>query len=219
MEHQQKGIAKKRERHYRESRQFLGVACIVVGSILLLTLVLLWSQYLFPLIFNSRLLFHLIIDRDDYATCSSDFQKFILNDDSPSTATLSFYFFNISNPADVVQRGERPHTTQVGPYAYSLRQSKYEIGFDVKDQSTLSYKEASTWTVLPAGSDACRRKFLGDSVSCSDPSNCVCQSEDDVVTVINPLFAKTLWTEGGTQMVSYLSQEVFFNIRSILENE
>lgn len=219
MEHQQKGIAKKANRRYHETRLVIGVSLILLGAVLLTVLTLVWSQFLFPLIFNSRLLYRLILDKEGYSTCSNDFKNFVINNDSPYTSIFSFYIFNVSNPSNVIQRGDRPFLQETGPFSFHMETVKYDIGFNLQAESTTSYKEYSTLDILPSTSNACKRQFLQDSVSCVGASACKCHSDNRTVTVVNPLFAKTLWTEGGTSIIAHLAGEVFTEIKQLLENE
>ena len=219
MEVRYKGIAKRRERHYPETRLLTGIALMIIGSLLILTLTLIWSQILFPYIFNSRLLFQLIINKDTYATCSPQYQSFIQNADPPEIALTSFYVYNVTNPAEVIQLGNRPNLQRLGPYAYSSQHFKYNVAFDVNYTTTVSFQEYSSLQPIDAGSTLCQRSFLQDAISCTDPSNCICHDPNDTVTVVNPLFAKTLWMDGSDSIIAYLSQDYFASIKTMLENE
>lgn len=218
MELRQKGIARRRERHYRESRLVLGVALMMAGGLFLLILTFAWSQLLFPYIFNSRLLFRLIINKDSYASCSSQYQGFIQNSDPPEVALTSFYVFNVTNPAEVIQIGNRPHLQRLGPYAYSSQHFKYDVAFS-DNSSTISYKQYSSLQSVKAGSTLCQRSFMQDAVSCEEPSSCICQDANDNVTIVNPLFAKALWMDGSDSIIAFMSQDYFTSIRDLLENE
>jgi hypothetical protein len=218
MEHQQKSIAKKRERHYPEFRLIIGIGLFIFGALTLFILTILWSQYLFPLLFNSRLLFYLTVNKDSYATCDNSFASFTHNADTTETSVFSFYVFNITNPGSIIQRGERPNVIEMGPYSFSMSRNKYDLSFDLQQPASISFKEYSNLTHIPPSSDACRRLYMEDSVVC-DADNCICKDLDETVTVVNPLFAKTLWQDGGSTMISYLSQEVYGNIKRTLEIE
>ena len=219
MEVRNKGIAKRRERHYRESRLLLGITLMIIGSLFLLILTCVWSQSLFPYVFNSRLLFQLIVNKDTFASCSPQYGSFIQNSDPPDVALTSFYVYNVTNPAEVIQLGNRPNLQRLGPYAYSSQHFKYNVAFDLNSSSTLSYQEYSFLQPINAGSSLCQRSFLQDAISCADPSNCICHDPNDTVTVVNPLFAKVIWMDGSDSIIAYMSQDYFANIKTILENE
>jgi CD36 family len=218
MLHHQKGIAKKRERHYRESRILFSVALVTIGIILIVLLAIVWPQYLLPRIFNSKLLFKLTIDRDDYATCSKEYSQFVNYTEPSSTSTFNFFIYNVTNPAAVIERGERPYLVEIGPFSYQMHRYKYDVSFDKHDFSTISYKEYSTLTPVLYDNKSCSRPYLEESSSCST-STCSCKNEEEPVTVANPLFSKLLWSEGGSSIIAELSLEVFQNIKKMLETE
>lgn len=220
MLHQQKGVAKKHERHYRESRLTAAVALIALGVLLILLLAIVWPQYLFPRIFNSRLLFELTIDKDDYATCSSEYALFVDRADAIDTSLLSFYLFNVTNTGVVIERGVRPSLVQMGPYSFRKHSFKYDLSVDENTSSSVAYKEYSRLTPVPADSHACTRSYLGATVACTEEEGfCECKNPEQPVTVVNPSFSKLLHKEGGTSLISYFSLELFQRIKRLFETE
>ena len=218
-----KSIAKKRQRTFKECRLLTGLSLIIIGVVLFVVMSLLWSQFLFPLAFNSSLLFQLTIEKNDYLTCSSEYLSFLNNTADASTSVFSFYLFNVSNTADVIQRGDRPVLNQTGPFSYEISHFKYDVSFDENVSSSITYSEYSTLTPIKQSNPlkaSCSRSFLEESVDCSGrESDCNCHNQDETITVINPLFSKVLWQENGSTLNAYFAKDVFVSIKSILENE
>eukprot|EP01025_Chloroclados_australasicus_P007527 TRINITY_DN12440_c0_g1_i4.p1 TRINITY_DN12440_c0_g1~~TRINITY_DN12440_c0_g1_i4.p1 ORF type:complete len:570 (-),score=22.05 TRINITY_DN12440_c0_g1_i4:767-2476(-) len=50
---------------------------------------------------------------------------------SSETASMKFYFWNITN-VDEVKQGMKPNVTEVGPFCYDKHDIKYDISFDVE---------------------------------------------------------------------------------------
>jgi len=52
-----RGMARKRERHMPLRFRFMGQCFVVTGALLLMTLTLIWSQYLFPTMLDAHVAF------------------------------------------------------------------------------------------------------------------------------------------------------------------
>ena len=75
---------------------------MLIGVIITLCLGVLWPQHYSPTIFNSRLVFHLLVDIEDYWNCDKDYNKFVLDEPSEADALYSIYIFHVSNAPDVM---------------------------------------------------------------------------------------------------------------------
>lgn len=224
MEHFQKGMNRKWQRHYRETKMTWSVIAMLFGLLVLFPLVVFWPQYYSPVVFNSRMMYHFIIDIEDYFTCSNDYQGFVVEEPSTDISLLSIYVFNITNPADVFQRGYKPHVSETGPYGYSKKTYKYDVYFDPVDSLYVSFKE---YSLLDAVVDPypCEKMFFRmdrDYAKTSDPcigGSCYCKNHNDTVTIVNALFLKTIWDESPHLLMGYLSQSVFAKVLSLMEND
>ena len=78
---------------------------------------------------------------------------FISDEPSPELNLMTFYIYNITNPADTIQRGFKPRLVETGPYGYSKATYKYDILFDAVNPDLVTFKEYSILSVLedPAG--------------------------------------------------------------------
>eukprot|EP01041_Mallomonas_annulata_P000638 gene638-1231_t len=225
MEHLQHGMERKWQRHYRETRTTIAVGIMLLGFCLMLSLLLLWPQMLGSVVFNSRLAHHLIISEEDLWTCNSDYIKYVVDEPSQDERLLSFFMFNVTNPQEVFERGDRPHVSEVGPFAYKRRTYKYDIKFDPEVSKSMTFKE---YEILDNVDDkeSCTRMFF--RMDRDHPSfgqqNCIgkeCSCKDDNVeiTTINPNFMKVTWEETAPIFLGRLSSEVFSTIQKLLTNE
>ena len=224
MEHHQKGMSRKWERHYMETRSTIGSALILFGATFLLALSYLWPQIYNPSVFDSRLAYHLIMDIEDYWTCNKDYQNFVIDEPAVNEAMLQIFMFNVSNAPQVIQQGYKPYINEVGPYAYRKKTYKYDIYFDPKDTTKVSFKE---YTLLVQITEArhCTTMFhrmdRSDSAS-TDPcvnGACECKDHDETVTIINPLFMKMIWEDKAQNILAYFSVDVYSNIKDLLETD
>ena len=71
MEHHQNGMARKWERHYRETRTTISYAFAIFGISFAIPFIFLYPQKFAIDIFNSRLSYHIIIEARDYFTCTN----------------------------------------------------------------------------------------------------------------------------------------------------
>lgn len=218
-------IHKKWERHFRNTKTIISVFLIILGICFALPLAFLWPQILSSYLFNSKLSYHLIMDIEDYFTCSKDYQNFVIMEPAEDDTLMSIYLFNITNAADVFQRGYKPVVAETGPYGFQKYTYKYSVEFDEVDSLYLSFKE---YNILKEVNDdgVCKRMYYrignADNSLSTDPcsnNNCNCQSYDEVLTIVNPLFLKLLVQEKPFSIMSYYSTEIFKTIKNLIEND
>ena len=226
MEHQQKGMARKWERYYRETRNVIGWGLILFGLTFTICLSYLWPQIYNPAVFDSRLSYHLIMDIEDFWSCNLDYHNFVIDEPSTEQHMVQFFIFNVSNAPEVVQRGYKPYITEIGPYAYTKRSYKYEVLFDHLDPTQVSFKEYTILDPIDLGDlAACTRMYhrMGRSeVASKDPcegGNCECRDIEERLTVVNPLFLKIVWQESAHNILGYFSVDVYETIKDLYENE
>jgi hypothetical protein len=188
-----------------------------------LPLVVLFPQMFSPSIFNSRLSYHLILDVEDYLTCSKDYHSFIIDEPDPSVDLLKFYVFNITNAADCLDRGNKPLIVETGPYGYRKKTYKYDVSFDTNtSSSTVSFKEYHYLTKINE-TIMCESMFFrmdnafGELTNPCDGGVCQCADHDATITIVNPLFLKLLYNEGAATLLGTYSVEVFTEIKSLIE--
>lgn len=217
-----KSMAQKRARHYPESKTILALAMIVFGIVAAFCLIIIWPQQFINKMFDSRLSHRLIIDNQDYYTCSRDYNDFVIFEPEDSYNMYSFYVFAISNAAQVIQRGYEPMVVETGPYGFVKNSYKYDIYFEPDTSLTVTYKEYSYLTEITDNPNACEamfyrmaRDYLSDS-PCANNA-CKCKSSLSNVTVVNPLFLKLLWQETPFQLLAHYSVEPFADIKTILD--
>jgi hypothetical protein len=224
MEHLQHGMQRKWERHYRETTTNISICLIIVGLSSFFCLFVIWPQIFSAIVFDSRLTSNIITEIEDYWTCSDQYNNFVIDKPSAEVRLFSFYIFNISNPFTTMQRGFKPSLVETGPYAYQITSTKYEILFDSKDSSTVSYKEYST---LQAVTDPliCKRMYyrmdkndLLDSDPCLS-TDCTCQDPASIVTIVNPLFVKFVTEETSNTILAHFSTEIFSYMKSFYTTE
>lgn len=145
-------MKRKWERYYRETNATIGAALILFGCTFMISMSALWPQMYAPLLFDSRLSYHLVMDIEDLWTCNKDFQNFVVDEPPTDVALTQFFVFNITNAPDVIQRGYKPYVTEIGPYAYQKLSYKYEIFFNSNDTTKVEFKE---FTMLREISDPC----------------------------------------------------------------
>lgn len=222
MIHQQQGMARRWERHYPETRSTLASGLALFGAVILVVLGMIWPQKLSAEIFNSRLAYHLIMDLEDLWTCDKDYIRFIVDEPKEDQASLQFYFFNISNAAGILERGYKPRVQEVGPYAFRKKTYKYDVYFDPVDSLFVTYQEyilLEEVTEPEACSDMYARMgrhFLMSFDACLNGA-CNCRSVNETLTVLNPLFMKTIHDESAYSFAAYFSTEVFRKIKDLLE--
>ena len=186
-------------------------------------LIFLFPQIFSPAIFNSRLSYHLILDVEDYLTCSKDYHTFIIDEPDPNVNLLKFYVFNITNAADCLDRGNQPIVDETGPYGYRKKTYKYDVSFDTNtSSSTVSFKEYHYLTKLNE-SKLCESMFFRMDNAFGELNNpcvdgvCQCADHDATIIVVNPLFLKLLYNEGADSLLGTYSVDVFTEIKSLIE--
>lgn len=223
MEHHQKGIARKWQRHFRETKTTVAIALMIFGLCFLASFVCLWPQKFSADVFNSRLLYHTIIDIEDYFTCSPDYQKFVIYEPSQEEKLISIFMFNVTNAADTIQQGYKPHVVETGPYGYLKYTYKYDVSFDTSDSLNVTFKE---YTLLKEATDpyACQRMFfkLDRNVGSSFTNLCYngvckCRDHSEELTTINALFLKFMWADTTHKLFSHFSQEVMEKVVNLME--
>lgn len=195
---------------------------ILLGICIGVPLLVLYPFMFFGQIFNSRMAFHLVKDIEDYRTCDKDYVRFIVDEPKKNIALHKFYIWNVTNPADVMQKGYKPLLVESGPYGYEKKTYKYDVSFDTNSSSTtVSFKEYSVLEEV-SNQEACERMYyrMGNAdVALEDPcadGACYCQSHSDIVTVVNPLFLKLLYEESPAEVLALFSVEVFSTIKDLL---
>jgi hypothetical protein len=223
MEHLQHGMKRKWERHFRETNTNISVGMIVLGLSFLVSLLYVYPQIFSKIIFDSRLAFNLIVDVEDYWTCTKQFDEFVVDEPNGDIKLFAFYVFNITNTLTVIQRGFKPQVVELGPYGYLMHSYKYDVHFEEEGSRSISFKEYNILKKAP--NKACERMFFRmdkDSLGEGDPCldiDCSCQDTSDYVTIINPLYAKVLKEETSNSMISQYAEEIFSTMKSLLEND
>ena len=225
MEHRQKGMERRWERHYPTTRSTIAAGCMLFGCVMGICLAAVWPQYLSKQIFNSRLAYHLIMDLEDHWTCDKDYIKFIIDEPTEDTTMFQFWLFNVSNAADIIDRGYKPLVKEVGPYGFRKKTYKYDVYFDPVDSLYVTYSEYTMLEEIKDNPQACQkqygrmdRHYLASVDKCLDGS-CNCRSTNDTLTIINPVFLKTIHDESTHDMLGQLSSAVYIEIKRLLEND
>jgi len=111
---------------------FAFVGCVIFAVLAVV------AKFFFNSLISDRL--HLNLPLTPNAT--SGITSFSVWKDIPFPVHDKFYFFHVENPDEVIQLGEKPILTQVGPFAYNQRRHKVSLKFS-PDRSKVSYKELS----------------------------------------------------------------------------
>lgn len=224
MLHQQAGMARRWERHYPETKATLSVGLVLFGAVIVVVLGIIWPQKLNAEIFNSRLTYRLIMDIEDFWTCDKDFIKFIVDEPAIDEASLSFYMFNVSNAANILERGYKPFVTEVGPYAFKKKAYKYDVYFDPVDSLYVTYKEYTLLEEVTDPEQCLRLYYIMDRnyLSTSDvcfTGGCNCRSTNETLTLLNPMFLKVQHEDSSHSILSQYSLVVFSKIKKLLEED
>jgi hypothetical protein len=106
-------MARKWERHYNTTRTSISYGIMLFGICFMIPLVFLYPQWFSSSVFDSRLANRLVLNADDYSMCDIDYENFIIDEPATEIGLYSFYIFNITNAADVYQRGNKPNVEEV----------------------------------------------------------------------------------------------------------
>lgn len=154
--------------------------------------------------------------------CNDKYKEFIYDEPSADVRLLSFYVFNVTNPLDIVRRGNKPAVKETGPYGYYRRSYKYDIYFEPSDTRTVTFKEYSYLEEVD-DPDVCERMFyrmdrnnLLDGDPCPDDT-CKCKNPRNAVQAVNPAFLNLIWKEGPHALLAQWSIEVYENIKYNME--
>lgn len=213
-------MAQKRARHYGESKSLCAGALLIIGIVLGIVLVLIWPQSFLITIFNSRLMYQLVLSSDDYYACNEKFADFVVDEPKDDYAMLSFYIFSVTNPGRVIQQGFKPNLEEMGPFAYVKNTYRYDVLFS-DDSSEVTYKEYSYLSPV-TDSEACEAMFYRmerqstDSAPCAN-SACKCKNPERSMTIINPLFLRTVWQDTPFKLLAQFSTDVFTEIQRLLD--
>lgn len=71
-----RGMARKRERHMPLRPRLIGQCFVATGTLLLLILTLIWSQYLFPTMLDAHVAFDAVLNQYDELTDDWTFRDF-----------------------------------------------------------------------------------------------------------------------------------------------
>jgi len=221
MEHLQHGMKRKWERHFRETNTNISVALMVLGLSFLVSLLYVYPQKFSKIIFDSRLAFNLMVDVEDYWTCTKQYDAFVVDEPSADIKLFAFFVFNVTNTLTVIQRGFKPIMVELGPYGYLMHSYKYDVYFEPEGSTTISFKEYNVLRQAPVL--ACQRMYYRmdkEGLADGDPcllKECTCQDTSDIVTIINPLYAKVLKEESSNSMISQYAVEIFQTMKDMLE--
>jgi len=108
-----------------------------VGCVFFATLAVIAKYFFNALIFNQL---NLNLPLSPNATIGVT--SFNIWRDIPYPIHNKFYIFHVENPIEIVEYGEKPILTQVGPFAYHQYRHKANIHFSI-NSSTVSYRELS----------------------------------------------------------------------------
>lgn len=76
---------------------------------------------------------------------SKTFDKWLT---SPIPIMTEFFFFNVTNPDQVSELGDKPLLREVGPYVFREDRYKVEVEWS-EDESTVAYNQNRRWHFLP----------------------------------------------------------------------
>lgn len=223
MDSQSKSMFRKRERHFNEIKTIISVALFLFGATACICLVFIWPQLYSIQVFNSKLMYKLIIDTEDYFTCDKDYKKFVIDEPDTSYSMISFYVFGVSNPNDVFQRGYKPSMVETGPFGFLKYTYRYDISFDdPRKSTTISFKEYSILNEIRNPMD-CQDMFYRSQrdLLVVDPcinDKCLCKDYDMLITMMNPFLLKILWEESASDLLAHYSVEVFTEQKRLLED-
>jgi hypothetical protein len=113
---------------------------------------------------------------------------------------------------------------EVGPYGYKKSTYKYNVTFNPNDDSDISFQE---YVELKYQSDplACRKNYFrigraeGQVIDPCTSGMCDCRDQEEIVTVANPLFLRTIKEESAPKILSQLSGELFADTKKLLDND
>ena len=122
-------------------------------------------------------------------------KKLILSEDSPTIGNfiappvpifMQFYFFNVTNPEDVLY-GDMPDLQQIGPYTYEETREKYDLIWE-EGGETVTYKQNKTFFFRPDLSPGL--------------------SEDDMITTLNAPMVSLASKMDKSSLLDFFSQSV-----------
>lgn len=218
---QVKSMAKKRERHYPETKSVVAILLMIIGTVALFTLIVVWPQKFAVDVFNSRLMYRLIIDVEDFLTCNDDYKAFVIDEPDSSYSMYTMYIFNISNPSLVIAAGNEPTVQETGPYGFVKSSFKYDIYFDPIDSLTVTFKEYTLLKEVEDPTDCEKMYYRTDRDQLSDTrctgDSCWCKSLDDRVLIINPLYLKLLKEDRPESVFGHMAKIVYQEVKNILD--
>ncbi len=222
MDRHTRSMAQKRARHYNETKTLVATALVLFGFCSAFVLIVIWPQRFLVEVFNSRLTKRLVIDDEDFFTCSKDFRNFVIDEPDDEYSMITFYVFSVTNAQEVLQRGYKPSVHETGPYGFVKKTYKYDIYFDPLDSTEVTFKEYS-YLKEAQDPDSCEKMFyrmerdyLEDSPCANDA--CKCRNTSDNLVIVNPLFLKVLWEDSPFEMLGHYSVDVFEQVK-LLMNE
>ncbi|VDL72688.1 unnamed protein product [Nippostrongylus brasiliensis] len=142
--------------------------CTAVLLVLLLIAVLLFGIFLlapfpiwvFPAIVKTQV--YLKQEKDGQFPTATYFWSKL-----PAIQYYEFYYFNITNPDEVLYKGAKARLIEVGPYVWAETEFKQDIDFRESGKSVY-YRNNKTWVYSPEEScDGCN---LEDNLMLSNPS-------------------------------------------------
>jgi hypothetical protein len=87
-----------------------------------------------------------IINRALVDSISSEHYASFIDSDDPKAGkvTASYTFFNLTNAADVISLGAKPHFELVGPVNYNYKNEKFNVTFD-SNGNTITYNQVQSY--------------------------------------------------------------------------
>uniref|UniRef100_A0A915ABW6 CD36 family protein n=1 Tax=Parascaris univalens TaxID=6257 RepID=A0A915ABW6_PARUN len=121
------------------SRRIL-IAMLIIAAIIFIISLFLWIVFplIFPILADANLA--LTEGNDGMPSTSTFFWS-----KPPINAVMNFYFFNITNPDEVIYEGAKPSLQQLGPFAirYSEQKTEYQFTADGSEVYYKNYKRYS----------------------------------------------------------------------------
>ncbi|CAM9544004.1 unnamed protein product [Phaeothamnion confervicola] len=215
------------QRHFPEGKWILlGASCWQVGAVIIAAMAVLWSQVLYPHLLDSTVTMEAVVDAEDAAALDPTYSRWLRglyygeDEKLGEYALHSFNLWHVTNPAGVVEDGEYPDLTRIGPIGYVKHTNNYDVAFSQDDGRRVSYK---SWHYFEPSADAsdCRDMYFRmdkaamhiNAVDCTN-TTCDCVTDAQNVTVVNPPFLRLLEELTPAGMLSTLAQEGFARIRN-----
>lgn len=107
--------------------RLIGQCFVTSGSVLLIVLTFLWSQYLFPTMLDSNVAFDAVLNQYDQFTNDWTFKDFEHREQDSATDLFILYLWHVTNTENFIESGYKPRLQEKGPYAYMKQAYRYHI--------------------------------------------------------------------------------------------